>query len=76
MQLEGPVSVVDASPAALNDYGNKGPKAMITLETDFENAIAVLALPGIYQRRLRTTNPGPVERRDPTPGEDYSDSSK
>jgi len=40
----------------LKDYEEKAPKAMKTLEEGFEDAIAVLALPGKYRRRLRTTN--------------------
>jgi putative transposase len=40
----------------LNEYEDKAPKAMETLETGFEDAIAVLALPGKYRRRLRKTN--------------------
>jgi len=40
----------------LKDYDEKAPKAMKTLEEGFEDAIAVLALPGKYRRRLRTTN--------------------
>lgn len=40
----------------LEDFEGRAPKAMQTLEEGFEDAIAVLELPGKYRRRLRTTN--------------------
>lgn len=38
------------------DYADKAPKAMSVLETGFDDATAVLALPERYRKRLRTTN--------------------
>lgn len=37
-------------------YETKAPKAMAILEAGFDDAIAVLALPEKYRKRLRTTN--------------------
>src|SRR5690606_28353477 len=40
----------------LKDYETRAPRAMEVLETGFDDATAVLALPERYRRRLRTTN--------------------
>jgi putative transposase len=40
----------------LSAYEDRAPKAMETLENGFDDAIAVLALPDNYRRKLRTTN--------------------
>jgi len=40
----------------LQSYTGRAPKAMATLETGFDDATAVLALPELYRRRLRTSN--------------------
>jgi putative transposase len=40
----------------LQTYASRAPKAMATLETGFDDATAVLALPEPYRRRLRTSN--------------------
>lgn len=40
----------------LEKYADTAPKAMETLESGFEDALAVTALPEKYRRRLRTTN--------------------
>ena len=40
----------------LEEFEDKASKSMKTLEEGFEDAIAVLSLPGKYRRRLRTTN--------------------
>jgi transposase-like protein len=37
-------------------YSSRAPRAMATLETGFDDATAVLALPEPYRRRLRTSN--------------------
>lgn len=38
------------------DYGSKAAKAMELLESGFDDAAAVLALPERYRKRLRTIN--------------------
>jgi transposase-like protein len=38
------------------EYAEKAERAMETLDQGFEDAVAVLALPEYYQRKLRTTN--------------------
>lgn len=38
------------------DFGQRAPKAVACLENGLEDALAVLALPEPYRRRLRTTN--------------------
>lgn len=38
------------------DFGQRAPKALACLENGFDDAMAVLALPERYRRRLRTTN--------------------
>jgi len=40
----------------VNDFGERAPKAVERLEEAFEDALAVLALPEPYRKRLRTTN--------------------
>lgn len=40
----------------LADYQERAPKAMAVLEGGFDDAMAVMALPTTYRRRLRTTN--------------------
>jgi len=40
----------------LDTFEKKAPKAMKVLETGFEDALTVLALPQKYRKRLRTTN--------------------
>jgi putative transposase len=40
----------------LQTYSGRAPRAMATLETGFDDATAVLALPEPYRRRLRTSN--------------------
>ena len=40
----------------LVDFAKKAPKAMAVLESGFEDAMAVMALPEAYRQRLRTTN--------------------
>lgn len=40
----------------LEEFDDKAPDAMNILENGFEDATAVLCLPGKYRRRLRTTN--------------------
>lgn len=40
----------------LEAYADKAPKAMTCLEDGFEDAMAVMALPKTYRRRLRSTN--------------------
>ena len=40
----------------LADFAKKAPKAMVILESGFEDAMAVMALPEAYRQRLRTTN--------------------
>jgi transposase-like protein len=40
----------------LEDFEARAPKAMALLEAAFEDAMAVLALPAPYRKRLRTTN--------------------
>jgi len=42
--------------ATLDSYEDQVPKAMETLENGFDDAVAVLALPERYRRKLRTTN--------------------
>jgi putative transposase len=42
--------------AALDTYSARAPKALATLEAEFDDATAVLALPEPYRRRLRTSN--------------------
>ena len=42
--------------ACLKEFENKASKSMQILEEGFEDATAVLALPGKYRRNLRTTN--------------------
>lgn len=39
-----------------DEYADKAPKAVETLERGFDDATAVLALPEYYRRKLRTTN--------------------
>ena len=38
------------------EYGEKAPKSMDCLDRGLEDAIAILQLPTLYQRRLRTSN--------------------
>ncbi len=40
----------------MQTYASRAPKALATLETGFDDATAVLALPEPYRRRLRTSN--------------------
>ena len=40
----------------LSEYGSRAPKAVACLEAGFEDAMAVMALPECYRRRLRSTN--------------------
>ena len=40
----------------VEDYQDRAPKAMKTLETGFDDATAVLILPEKYRKRLRTSN--------------------
>jgi putative transposase len=40
----------------VEDYEKKATKAMQVLEDGFDDATAVLALPKLYRKRLRTTN--------------------
>jgi putative transposase len=40
----------------IRQYGDKATKAVGVLETGFDDATAVLALPEKYRKRLRTTN--------------------
>ena len=40
----------------LSEYGSRAPKAVACLEAGFEDAMAVMALPERYRRRLRSTN--------------------
>lgn len=40
----------------LADFENRAPKAVEKLEAGFEDAMAVMALPESYRKRLRTTN--------------------
>jgi len=40
----------------LDEYSAKAPRAVEVLESDFEDAIAVLELPERYRKRLRTAN--------------------
>jgi transposase-like protein len=40
----------------LQDYAGRAPKAVRCLEDGFEDAMAVMALPERYRKRLRTTN--------------------
>ena len=50
--------------AVIDDYAERAPKAIACLETGFDDATAVLALPEPYRKRLRTTNS--VERLNAT----------
>ena len=40
----------------IRDFGSKAPRAIERLEAGFEDAMAVMALPSQYRKRLRTTN--------------------
>lgn len=40
----------------LTAFGDRAAKAMETLEAGFDDATAILALPEVYRKRLRTTN--------------------
>ncbi len=40
----------------VSDYAERAPTAVATLERGFEDATAILALPGAYHKRLRTNN--------------------
>lgn len=40
----------------LREYAEQAPKAMACLEAGLDDALAVLALPSYYRKRLRTTN--------------------
>jgi putative transposase len=40
----------------LADFSEKAPKAMECLESGFDDATAVMALPELYRKRLRSTN--------------------
>lgn len=43
-------------PGLIADYGQPAEKAITILESGFEDATAVMALPAAYRQRLRTTN--------------------
>jgi transposase-like protein len=40
----------------IDSFGAKAPRAVNVLEEGFDDAVAVLSLPGQYRKRLRTTN--------------------
>lgn len=40
----------------LRDYAERAPKAMACLEAGIDDALAIMALPSYYRKRLRTTN--------------------
>lgn len=42
--------------ATLRDYAERAPKAMACLEAGIDDALAIMALPSYYRKRLRTTN--------------------
>ncbi len=46
----------DQARSIHEDYSAKAARAVETLDRGLEDAIAVLALPGYYRRKLRTTN--------------------
>ena len=40
----------------VEEYAQKAPRAVVCLEAGFDDAMAVMALPEPYRRRLRSTN--------------------
>lgn len=42
--------------STLRDYADRAPKAMACLEAGIDDALAIMALPSYYRKRLRTTN--------------------
>lgn len=55
-EAKSPESARRLLQAVVDDYADRAPKAIACLESGFDDATAVLALPEPYRKRLRTTN--------------------
>lgn len=56
LEAHSPQEAREVFDAAYEEIAEQAPKALAVLEAGLEDAIAVLALPAKYRRRLRTTN--------------------
>jgi transposase-like protein len=56
LEAHSPQEAQEVFDAAYEEIAEQAPKALAVLEAGLEDAIAVLALPAKYRRRLRTTN--------------------
>jgi putative transposase len=62
MKLRSMFDAIDMSTARklyseiVTDFAAKAPKAIECLENGFEDAMAIMAIPEYYRRRLRSTN--------------------